>query len=191
MQKKLLTLAVAGALAAPGVALAQVEVYGTIHMSVDKMKYAEPTQFTAATCRRGRHGSASELGRRSRTPPTSACARGKPRRRTERLGAGGDQRVDGALEQRRAHVELRLAQLRGRYAGQLRQLLRRPVDHAVGGPRRAVGHRHGGDYGPVTSIIGRRETTGSAPNPNCVERPVSAAPRRGLVRLRCDWQAAV
>ena len=39
MQKKLLTLAVAGALGAPAVALAQVEVYGTIHMSLNYMDY--------------------------------------------------------------------------------------------------------------------------------------------------------
>src|SRR5262245_4912887 len=44
MQKKLLTLAVAGALAAPGLALAQVEVYGFVNMSFGKFKYSEPTQ---------------------------------------------------------------------------------------------------------------------------------------------------
>ncbi len=41
MQKKLLTMAVAGALAVPGLALAQssVEVYGTINMSFGNVKY--------------------------------------------------------------------------------------------------------------------------------------------------------
>ena len=43
MQKKLLGLAVAGALAAPGLALAQVEVYGFVNMSVGKFKYSEST----------------------------------------------------------------------------------------------------------------------------------------------------
>jgi len=43
MHKKLLPLAVAGALAAPAVALAQVEVYGTIHMSINAMNYGEAT----------------------------------------------------------------------------------------------------------------------------------------------------
>ena len=43
MQKKLLTLAVAGALGAPAVALAQVEVYGTIHMSLNYMDYGTST----------------------------------------------------------------------------------------------------------------------------------------------------
>src|SRR2546421_9615902 len=43
MQKKLLTLAVAGALAAPGLALAQasVEVYGTIYPTFGRVKYGE------------------------------------------------------------------------------------------------------------------------------------------------------
>src|SRR5437879_2641982 len=45
MQKKLLTMAVAGALAAPCIALAQssVEVYGTINMAFGKFKYSEGT----------------------------------------------------------------------------------------------------------------------------------------------------
>jgi hypothetical protein len=43
MQKKLLTLAVAGALAAPGAALAQVEVYGFISVAVQNFKYGEST----------------------------------------------------------------------------------------------------------------------------------------------------
>lgn len=50
MQKKLLTLAVAGALAAPGLALAQssVEVYGIINMSFNKWKFSEGTNAAAA-----------------------------------------------------------------------------------------------------------------------------------------------
>src|SRR5437764_12659454 len=47
MQKKLLTMAVAGALAAPGLALAQasVEVYGTVYPTFGRVKYGEG--FTA------------------------------------------------------------------------------------------------------------------------------------------------
>src|ERR1043166_5480617 len=43
MQKKLLTAAVAGALAAPGLALAQasVEVYGTLYPTCGWVKYSE------------------------------------------------------------------------------------------------------------------------------------------------------
>src|ERR671936_476543 len=48
MQKKLLTMAVAGALAAPCIALAQssVEVYGTINMAFGKFKYSGATSAT-------------------------------------------------------------------------------------------------------------------------------------------------
>ena len=111
MHKKLLTLAVAGALAAPAAALAQVEVYGTIHMSINKMKYDEAT---------GRHpGFGIEIGRGVACLQRRRAGAGEPRRRPERMGASRDQRVDGALEQRRAHVQLRIAQLRGRPAGRL------------------------------------------------------------------------
>ena len=50
MQKKLLTLAVAGALAAPGVALAQssVEVYGFINMHLGFWKYQDATDQTVS-----------------------------------------------------------------------------------------------------------------------------------------------
>src|SRR5262245_60534398 len=41
MQKKILGMAVATALAAPAVALAQVQVYGTAHVSFNSTKYGE------------------------------------------------------------------------------------------------------------------------------------------------------
>src|SRR4051794_8764500 len=45
MQKKLLTIAVAGALAAPALAVAQstVEVYGTVNMAFGQFRYSEGT----------------------------------------------------------------------------------------------------------------------------------------------------
>ena len=52
-----------------------------------------------------------------------------------------------------------VAQLRGRHAGRLGQLLHRPVDHAVGGPGCAVGHRHGRRpmaRSPRSSAVARR-----------------------------------
>ena len=50
MQKKLLTVAVAGALAVPVTALAQssVEVYGTINMAFGLFKYSEGTAAATA-----------------------------------------------------------------------------------------------------------------------------------------------
>jgi len=43
-----------------------------------------------------------------------------------------------------------------------------------------------GPWGPVTSIIGRRETTGTAPNANCANGHLSGAPAGALVTAICD-----
>ena len=100
MQKKLLTLAVAGALGAPAVALAQVEVYGTIHMSLNYMDYGTST-LGSAIGHEIRRCVARVERRRART--------GEPWRRADCLVPGRDQCLDGALEQHCAHFELRLA----------------------------------------------------------------------------------
>ena len=66
MQKKLLTLAVAGALAAPAVALAQVEVYGTVHMSLNNLKYSEGTGGVPSVSKWDVASHASNVGVRAR-----------------------------------------------------------------------------------------------------------------------------
>ena len=67
MQKKLLTVAIAGALAAPAAALAQVEVYSTIHMSMNKMKYGEATGgITGSVSKWDVASHASNIGVRAR-----------------------------------------------------------------------------------------------------------------------------
>jgi len=159
MQKKLLTLAVAGALAAPAVALAQVEVYGTIHMSLNNVKYdSTPDGLTPSVSKWDVASHASNVGVRAR----------------ESLGGGLSAW---------AQVETNAAMERSNN-----------IAHTSGFASRnsAVGIQGGfgnvfvgqwttpwadldalwgigtvATYGPVTSIIGRRETTGAAPNPNC------------------------
>jgi predicted porin len=158
MQKKLLTLAVAGALAAPGVALAQVEVYGFVFASMNKFKYSGATDGTASVSKWDVASHASNVGVRAR----------------ENLGGG---------QTAWFQVETNAAMERSNN-----------VAHTSGIASRnsAVGLQGGwgnvfvgqwttpwadldalwgigtvGGWGPVTSIIGRRETTGSAPNPNC------------------------
>jgi predicted porin len=158
MQKKLLTLAVAGALAAPGAALAQVEVYGFIFMSFNKFKYSD-TAGAASKSMWDVASHASNVGVRGR----------------ENLGGG---------QTAWFQVETNAAMERSNN-----------VAHATGFASRnsAVGMQGGwgnlfigqwttpwadldalwgvgtvGGWGPVTAIIGRRETTGSAPNLNCV-----------------------
>src|SRR5256885_14107047 len=68
MQKKLLTMAVAGALAAPCIALAQssVEVYGTINMAFGKFKYSESAAGVASVSKWDVAQGASNYGLRGR-----------------------------------------------------------------------------------------------------------------------------
>src|SRR5512135_3274016 len=74
MQKKLLTLAVTGALAAPCIAMGQgsgppqasVEVYGTINMAVGKFKYSEGTAGQASVSKWDVSQGASNYGLRGR-----------------------------------------------------------------------------------------------------------------------------
>ena len=83
---------------APAVALAQVEVYGTIHMSLNYMDYG--------TAPRERHRSRNSTASHA----SNVGVRGRERwRRADGVVPGRDQCLDGALEQHCAHFELRLA----------------------------------------------------------------------------------
>lgn len=164
MQKKLLTMAVAGALVAPGLALAQsgVEVYGTLHLSFNKFKYSEGTGGVPSATKWDVASHASNVGVRGR----------------ESLGGG----LTGWFQ-----VETNAAMERSNN-----------IAHVTGFASRnsAVGMQGGwgnvfigqwttpwadldalwgigtvGGWGPVTGVIGRRETTGSAPNQNCANGP--------------------
>ena len=157
MQKKLLGLAVAGALVAPGLALAQVEVYGTIHMSLNKMKYGETTGFPSKS-NWDVASHASNVGVRGR----------------ENVGGG---------QTAWFQVETNASMERSNNLAHTSNFASR---NSALGMQGAWGNLFVGQwttpwadldalwaigtvatYGPVTSIIGRRETTGAAPNPNC------------------------
>jgi len=163
MQKKLLTLAVAGALAAPGVALAQAEVYGTIHMSINKIKYDEGTAVAGVGT-----GSKSAWDVASHASNMGVRAR-------ESLGGGLSAW---------AQVETNLSMERSNNVAHTSNFASR---NSAIGMQGNFGNFFAGQwttpwadldalwgigtvatYGPTTAIIGRRETTGSAPNPNCV-----------------------
>ena len=173
MQKKLLTLAVAGALAAPGIALAQssVEVYGTINMSLNRVKYgdASPAANTPKIANSGISkwdiaNHASNYGLRGR----------------ESLGGGLTgwfQIEQNAPIERSNNVAITPASrnsavgLQGSWGNVFVGQWTTPwadLDALWG-----VGTV--GGLGPITSIIGRRETTGTAPNPNCVNGHSSPA----------------
>jgi predicted porin len=163
MHKKLLTVAVASALAAPGAALAQVEVYGFISVAVNKFKYSSPTSGVGGSVSKwdvSSHG--SNYGIRGR----------------ESLGGGQTawfQIEQNAPMERSNNVAITPASRNtavgiqggwgnvfiGQWTTPWADLESLWSVGAVGG------------YSPSLSIIGRRETTGAAPNPNCVNGHLS------------------
>jgi predicted porin len=162
MQKKLLTAAVAGALAAPGVALAQVEVYGFISVAVQNFKYSESTSGAPSVSKWDVSSHGSNYGVRGR----------------ENLGGGLTawfQIEQNAPMERSNNVAITPASRNtavglqggwgnffiGQWTTPWADLESLWSIGSVGG------------YSPSLSIIGRRETTGTAPNPNCVNGHLS------------------
>ena len=167
MQKKLLGVAVAAALAAPGFALAQssVQVYGTVHLSANQVKFGSDTGGTLnGETKYGVTSHASNWGLRS----------------TESLGGGmtawfqaefnmkmaRDNGVhDGESTARNSGVGLRGGFgniYLGTWETPMSQTFRLWDVGTIGG------------WGPTTSLIGRRENTGTNPSRNC-SNVVSAA----------------
>jgi predicted porin len=162
MQKKLLGLAVASVLAAPGLALAQssVEVYGMVNMSFNRFKFEPATGPSVTKLDVANH--ASNYGLRGR----------------ESLGGGLTawfQIEQNAPLERSNNVAITPASrnsavgIQGGFGNVFIGQWTTPwadLDALWG-----VGTA--GGWGPVTSIIGRRETTGTAPNANCVNGHLS------------------
>lgn len=158
MQKKLLTLAVAGALGAPAVALAQVEVYGTIHMSFNYMDYGESTAGAPSVSKFDVASHASNVGVRGReslggglTAWFQVETNASMERSNNVAHTSNFASRNSAVGMQGGWGNLFLGQWTTPWAD---------LDALWGVGTVAT-------YGPITSIIGRRETTGSAPNPNC------------------------
>ena len=168
MQKKLLPLAVAGALAAPGAALAQVEVYGFISVAVNKFKYSDSTAGVPSVSKWDVSSHGSNYGVRGRE------------------SIGGGQTVWFQIEQnapmeRSNNVAITPASRNtavgmqgnwgnffiGQWTTPWADLESLWSIGSVGG------------YSPSLSIIGRRETTGTSPNPNCVNGHLSGGQAPG------------
>jgi predicted porin len=169
MQKKLLTAAVAGALAAPGAALAQVEIYGFISVAVQQFKYSESTSGAPSVSKFDVSSHGSNYGIRGR----------------ENLGGGLTawfQIEQNAPMERSNNVAITPASRNtavgfqggwgnffiGQWTTPWADLESLWSIGSVGG------------YSPSLSIIGRRETTGSAPNPNCVNGHLSGGQAPGV-----------
>jgi predicted porin len=157
MQKKLLGLAVAGALAAPGIALAQVEVYGFVNMSFGQFKYSGDTAGNPSVSKWDVASHASNYGIRGR----------------ENIGMGQTawfQIEQNAPMERSNNIAITPASrnsavgVQGNWGNLFMGQWTTPwADLDALWSIGTVG-----GWGPVTSIIGRRETTGTAPNPNCL-----------------------
>src|SRR6267142_2533483 len=189
MQKKLLTMAVAGALAAPCIALAQssVEVYGTINMAFGKFKYSEGNSV------------ATNAAGNVTTPSISKwdVAQGASNyglRGRESIGGGLTawfQIEQNAPMERSNNIAITPASrnsavgIQGNFGNIFLGQWTTPwadLDALWG-----IGTV--GFWGPVTSIIGRRETTGTAPNPNCINNQSSGgfiSPGVAAAGIVCD-----
>jgi predicted porin len=175
MQKKLLTMAVAGALGVPGLASAQTEVYGTINLSLGLFKYSNSTAGAPSISKWDVAQHASNYGIRSR----------------ENLGGGltaWGQIESNAPMERSNNVAITPASrnsavgLQGGFGNFFIGQWTTPwadLDSLW-----SVGTV--GGWGPVTSIIGRRETTGQAPNPNCVNGHLSGGTATTATAPVCD-----
>ena len=178
MQKKFLGMAVAAALAMPAVALAQsaVQVYGTVHMSLNQAKYTKDTAGTVNdVTKMGVTSHASNWGLRS----------------TETLGGGmtawfqaefnmkmaRDNGVyDGDSTARNSGVGLR-----GNFGNVYLGTWETPWSQTF----RLWDVGTIGGWGPTTSIIGRREQTGTNPSRNCANNTGAAGQAGTLVPPIC------
>jgi predicted porin len=167
MQKKLLTVAVASALAVPAIAVAQstTEVYGTVNMAFGQFRYTDgsTTQNSGATT----------VGASASKWDVANGASNYGVRSRENLGGGLSgwvQIEQNAPLERSSNQAIKPASrnsavgLQGGFGNFFMGQWTTPwadLDALWG-----IGTV--GFWGPVTSIIGRRETTGTAPNPNCV-----------------------
>src|SRR5438093_779692 len=160
MQKKLLTMAVAGALAAPCIALAQssVEVYGTINMAFGKFKYTEGTAAnTPSVSKWDVAQGASNYGLRGRENVGGGLTAWFQIEQNAPMERSNDIAITPASRNSAVGIQGGFGNI---FVGQWTTPWA-DLDALWG-----IGTV--GFWGPVTSIIGRRETTGTAPNFNCV-----------------------
>jgi predicted porin len=159
MQKKFLTLAVASALAAPGLALAQssVEVYGDIHMAFGHFNYGNPTAGVGSLSKWDVANGASNFGLRGRESVGGGLTAWFQVEQNAPLERSNNQAIKPASRNSAIGIQ-------GSFGNVFMGQWTSPWADLDG--LWAVGTV--GFWGPVTSIIGRRETTGTAPNANCV-----------------------
>jgi predicted porin len=157
MQKKLLGMAVATALAAPAAAFAQVQVYGTAHVSFNSTKYGDGTTGAPSASKMSVSSHASNFGIRSSESLGGGLTgwvqyefNVKMERDFDLSGANGSTR-NTAIGLRGGFGNVYF----GTWETPMASTFRLWDVGTIGG------------WGPTTSIIGRRETTASGPSSNC------------------------
>ena len=158
MQKKLLTVAVAGALAVPAIAVAQstTEVYGTVNMAFGQFRYSESTAGAPSVSKFDVANGASNYGIRSRENLGGGLAGWIQIEQNAPLERSSNQAIKPASRNSAIGIQGGFGNI---FLGQWTTPWA-DLDALWG-----IGTV--GFWGPVTSIIGRRETTGTAPNANC------------------------
>ena len=179
MQKKLLTMAVAGALAGPGLALAQssVEVYGTVYPTFGLAKYSDG--FSARSVRAPTAAGGTPIVPTGlQSIPVPSLSKVDVQAPSSNFGVRGREGLGGGLT---AWFQIEQNAPLEREATQAVTLASR---NSAAGIQGGFGNVFVGQwttpwadmdslwavgqvsvFGPVTSLIGRRETTGTSPNP--------------------------
>lgn len=162
MQKKLLTLAVAGALAAPAVSFAQssVEVYGYLNMSLGYWRYKDATDQTTSpdVSKFDVTSVASNVGVRGRETLGGGLSAWFQVETNAPMERANNIAHTSGFASRNSAVGLQ-GNFGNVFVGQW------TTPWADLDALWSIGTV--GGFGPVTSIIGRRETTGAANNFNC------------------------
>jgi predicted porin len=161
-------------LAAPGLALAQssVEVYGTVNMSVNRFKFEPASGPSVSKLDVANH--ASNYGLRGRESLGGGLTAWFQIEQNAPLERSNNVAITPASRNSAVGIQGGFGNV---FIGQW------TTPWADLDALWSVGTA--GGWGPVTSIIGRRETTGTAPNPNCQNGHLSGAPAIGGAVI-CD-----
>jgi len=157
MQKKLLGMAVAAALVAPAVALAQVQVYGTANVTFTSTKYGESTAGTPSVSKMAVNSHSSNFGIRSSETLGGGMTGWVQYEFNTQLERNIDP-ISGNGTPRNTAVGLR-----GNFGNVYFGTWETPMASTF----RLWDVGTVGGFGPTTSVSMRRENTGSSPSRNC------------------------
>jgi predicted porin len=157
MQKKLLGMAVAAALVAPAVALAQVQVYGTANVTFNAAKYGESAGGTPSVSKMSVNSHSSNFGFRSSETLGGGMTGWVQYEFNTQMERNNDQ-VSGNGTPRNTAIGIR-----GNFGNVYFGTWETPYTSTF----RMWDVGTIGGYGPSTSVAYRRESTGSSPSSNC------------------------